>query len=287
MSDGAPELSVLTPSYGYGRFIEDALVSTQRQENLRIEHVVQDGGSRDETIQILDKFPGVIWSSEPDRGQAEALNRAYEHSSSDWIGWLNADEFYLPVGLEEALALARETGADVVFADCAFVDEGGHFIRLLPQHRFSGFLLRWYGPFIASCSTIFRRAALGNHPFDESIHRVLDWDLYLRLWHQGARFAYLPQPLGAFRVHPDRITAQPSRDFAESHLRLRLRHALPWNPLARRLGRGVHGFKKLVAGSYLRQAKAARFRGMDFRWFTSNEAAQAVRQFLSHVYRIG
>src|SRR6266542_3259162 len=93
------DVSVLTPALDYGRFIEDGIMSVDGQEELSIEHIVQDGGSGDETIEVLRRHTELQWESEPDRGQSDALNRALRRSTGRWIGWLNADEFYLPGGL--------------------------------------------------------------------------------------------------------------------------------------------------------------------------------------------
>ncbi len=91
------EVSVLTPSLNYGRFVEDALLSVLNQRDISVDHIVQDGGSSDETLEVLSRFDRTIdWSSEPDGGQSQALNHALRRASGRWITWLNADEFYLP-----------------------------------------------------------------------------------------------------------------------------------------------------------------------------------------------
>src|SRR5437868_5073964 len=93
--------SVLTPSFNYGRYIDDALLSVERQEDVAgVEHIVQDGASTDDTVQHLQaRGESLRWVSEQDAGQSDALNRAMRVSRGDVIGWLNADEFYLPGAL--------------------------------------------------------------------------------------------------------------------------------------------------------------------------------------------
>jgi hypothetical protein len=133
---GESMLSVLTPSFQYGRFLGDALASVLEQNGLEVEDIVQDGGSTDGTVELLRAAPpGVRWVSEPDGGQSDALNRAFARARGEWVAWLNADEFYLPGGLARLLDAAKETGADVVYGDCVFVDEQGRVLRLVPQHR--------------------------------------------------------------------------------------------------------------------------------------------------------
>ena len=141
------DVTVLTPSYNYGRFIEDALLSVRCQRGPSVEHVIQDGGSTDNTPQILADDSGHIdWTSEPDRGQSDALNRALSRATGRWIAWLNADEFYLPGSLACLVEQGERSGADVVYGECVIVDEAGSVVRLLPQYRFSSRVLRSYGP---------------------------------------------------------------------------------------------------------------------------------------------
>src|SRR5919106_662562 len=97
---GMNSISVLTPSRGYGRFIADAIESAKQQVGVTVQHVVQDAGSDDGTLDILWSYGDAVdWTSEPDSGQSDALNRALGRATGDWIAWLNADEFYLPDGL--------------------------------------------------------------------------------------------------------------------------------------------------------------------------------------------
>ena len=170
-----PDVSVLTPSYAYGRFIKDALESVARQEGVAAEHIVQDAGSQDGTIDTLRAYGDrVRWRSEPDRGQSDALNRAFRSARGRWIAWLNADEFYFPGGLRALIDAGEKVGADVVFGDTVFIDAEGKFLRLVPQHRYSALLLRHYGVYIGSCATVFRRSILGSDRWDEEIRRVMD-----------------------------------------------------------------------------------------------------------------
>ncbi len=278
-----PDVSVLTPSFGYGRFIRDALNSVARQEGLTVEHVVQDAGSSDETVEVLRDFSDrVRWRSEPDRGQSDALNKAYAVSTGEWLGWLNADEFYLPRGLATLLAAAERTRADVVYGDVVWVDEHGGLLRLFPQHGFTAYLLKNYGIFIPSCGTIFRRSALGGEPWDASVARIMDWDLYLRLDAQGAKFHHVRYPIAAYRIHTGQITAQPLDRFAEDHAKVRARYGVP----ERLRGHAslLHAAYKLASGAYVRQIQASRMRGADLRWFRDEVGPAPVATLIRRCY---
>jgi glycosyltransferase involved in cell wall biosynthesis len=264
-SESEPDVSVLTPSYGYGRFIRDALESVANQEGVSAEHIVQDGGSQDDTVEILRAFGDRLrWRSEPDRGQSDALNRAFRSAQGRWIAWLNADEFYFPGALRTLIDAGEAADADVVFGDVVFIDAAGKLLRLVPQHRYSSLVLRHYGPYIGSCAAAFRRSILGSHPWDEEIRRVQDWDLYLRLDAQGARFFHVPFPVAAYRIHDAQITAQPAKHFATDLQMVTARYGISgrlWQP-----ARVLHASYKLVSAAYRKQRIARRWRGTDLRW---------------------
>jgi glycosyltransferase involved in cell wall biosynthesis len=282
------DISVLTPSYGYGRFIRDAILSSLRQADVRVEHIVQDACSSDGTVEILEEFDGLIrWRSEPDLGQSDALNRALADATAPWIGWLNADEFYVPNALAVLKDIGERRAADVVYGDAVFVDVEGRLLRLLPQHGPHHTTLRWYGPYISSCAAIFRRSCLGDRPWDISLKRTMDWELYLRLSSQGARFVYVPYPVGVFRVHPDRVTARKIITH-ESKLPS-LQSQRVGSPQLRhfalaRAGRILHRAQKLMAGSYWRQVRAHALGGYDVRWFQSEMGVESCNALLARCY---
>ena len=282
------DISVLTPSYGYGRFIRDTILSSLRQVDVRVEHIVQDACSSDGTVEILEEFDALIrWRSEPDLGQSDALNRALADATAPWIGWLNADEFYLPNALAVLRDIGERRGADVVYGDSVFVDVEGRLLRLVPQHGPRHTTLRWYGPYIHSCAVIFRKSCLGERPWDTSLNRTMDWELYLRLSSQGARFVYVPYPAGVFRVHPDRVTAQ--RIITPESLMPSLQRQRVGSPQLRhfalaRAGRILHGVQKLMAGSYWRQVRAHALVGDDFRWFQSEMGVESCNALLARCY---
>src|SRR3712207_5225363 len=102
MNSSLPSAAVLTPSFNYGRFIGDAVESVRRQDRVNIFHVIQDAKSSDDTAERLRSYPDVDFVSQQDEGQSHALNLALQRANSDVVGWLNADEFYMPDALEVA-----------------------------------------------------------------------------------------------------------------------------------------------------------------------------------------
>src|ERR1700728_2373776 len=103
-----PTLSVVTPSLNSEAFIEDAILSVARQQRVAVEHIVIDGASTDATAAIVKRHTDVQWNSEPDRGQSDAINKGFLRAKGDLVGWLNADDYYLPGGLEAIARAAQE-----------------------------------------------------------------------------------------------------------------------------------------------------------------------------------
>jgi glycosyltransferase involved in cell wall biosynthesis len=282
------DVSVLTPSFGYGRFIADAIESVLSQEGVSVEHIVQDGLSQDETVDVLRRFEGrIVWASEPDRGQSDALNKALSKATGSWIGWLNADEFYLPGSLAMLVEHGERMAADIVYGDCVFVDADGNVQRLLPQHRFNARILREYGCFVPSNAVLIRRSVLGEAPWDPTLRMIMDWDLFMNLTARGARFVHLFYPAGAFRAHADRVTAKPASDY--EHNEVASRYGLPRDVHERRWasrrGRWFHAVYKVIDGAYTRQLRARSLRGRNIRWFASAAARETWVSLVRNCYR--
>jgi glycosyltransferase involved in cell wall biosynthesis len=133
------DVSVLTPSYEYGRFIADGIESVIQQRGLRLQCIIQDAGSGDETLEVLQSLGHrVERASETDLGKSDGLNRALAKATGDWIAWLNADEYYLPDGLRVLVEEGDTSGADVVYGDCVTVDREGRVIKAVRTRRWLG-----------------------------------------------------------------------------------------------------------------------------------------------------
>lgn len=262
-AEAVPRLSVLTPSFNYARFLGTAIKSVELNRSA-IEHVVVDGGSADGTLEVLRAHPNVRWVSEPDRGQSDALNKALDLSRGEYVAWLNADDFYLPGALDDALAfMDANPGADVMHGDVAFVDGQGRLERLLAGYEFPLNVLRWRGCVIPTTATVFRRSILGDAPFDVDLRMVMDWDLYLRLKGAGARFAYRRGVMAAFRRHEEQVTFEDDDRFSPEQLRVRERWgaAPKSSQLFVHLGDWYHRYMKLRTGAWFRERAAKAWLG--------------------------
>lgn len=206
-----PQISVVTPSLNCGDFIEDAILSVaQQQGGVLTEHIVQDSLSEDNTRQILRRYPNVRWQWESDQGQSDAINRGFLRARGDLVGWLNADDYYLPGGLRAIVeAAAEHPEADVFHGDCVFVNGKGSITRSKVEHEFDRDILFYFGCYIPSTATFFRRRVIERGYLLDCDFRVcMDFEYFVRLATAGFRFHYVPQFIAAFRWHESNISLQ-------------------------------------------------------------------------------
>lgn len=275
----APRVSIVTPSFMQRDYLRDALDSVRCQSGaLSVEHIVCDGGSDDGTAELL-ATSGARWVSEPDSGQSEALNKGFAMAEGSILGWLNADDYYL----RDALSLVCDyfdahPDTDVLYADCLFVDARGALLRAKAEHPFSIQLLRHYGCFIPSTAAFFSRRLLdsGQLHVDETLHFVMDYELFMRLAHSGVRFRYLPRYIAGFRMHELNKSHDDVRRLAERRVVQRAfgMHAPDRSgySVTDRLWRGAHAAFKAATGGLLRQASMASAVGDDTRWWSADDA---------------
>jgi len=205
-----PKISIITPSYNQGQFIETTINSVLDQGYHNLEYIVIDGLSTDNTVSILKKYGDRLkWYSEEDNGQADAINKGINRASGDILGIINSDDYYLP----GSLLLVANTFLNR--PDCMWVT-GGYRIVDQGNRPIQSFIVK-YKKFLSRFSSIstFKIANYVNQPstfwrrsvhaqvglFDSSLNYVFDYDFLMRLILRYSP-CYLDQPLSAFRIHP-------------------------------------------------------------------------------------
>jgi glycosyltransferase involved in cell wall biosynthesis len=198
-----PLVSVLTPSLNQGRFLGDAIQSVQSQDYPRIEHVVVDGGSTDETLDVLRAHPQVDWISEPDDGQSDALNKALARSRGSIVGWLNADDRYLPGAVRSAVAaLHRHPECGMVYSNYLDVDQDGAVLNRNRVPEFSLERLVNDGNLVPQPTAFVRREVLDRVGFvDVDLHYAMDYDLWIRIGREYP-VLHVDEYWAEFRLHP-------------------------------------------------------------------------------------
>jgi glycosyltransferase involved in cell wall biosynthesis len=209
-----PLVSVVTPALNCSRFIEQTILSVSAQDYPRIEHIVVDGGSTDGTLEILARYPGLRWISEPDRGQSNAINKGVGMAQGEIIAWLNADDLYLNGAITAAVAqLTADERLGMVCADHVEVDEVGRELRTVRSPNVDLDVLRNRGNIISQPTVFMRRAAFESvGRVNEQYRYAMDYELWLRLV-SAFPAKHVTACWAAFRRHDDQLTIRRGRAF--------------------------------------------------------------------------
>lgn len=210
----APLITIVVPNLNQGLYLETALDSIFSQD-IPVEAFVMDGGSSDQSQDVIHRWKSRLagWRSGPDAGQSAAINYGIQLGKAPFVAWLNADDFYLPGGLQTLLSgLAKHPESPAAYGRCWTTNSSGRCVFPYLTAPFSERFLANYC-FIAQPGTLIRRAAWEQAGgLRESLHMCMDYDLWWRLYKQSGRPAYVRAFVAAARVHRDTKTATRRRD---------------------------------------------------------------------------
>lgn len=237
-----PLVSIITPSFNQGRFLEATIRSTLAQDYAPVEYMIFDGGSNDGSVEIIQRYANRLayWESQPDRGQAHAINKGLQRATGEILGWLNSDDILLPGAVQLAVDTFRQRPEiDVVYGRLERIDEAGRVLPTptLPKDRAT------FGPghVIGECivnqpGSLWRRRAMEKFGLlDESLHYSMDYEYWIRLAVGGARFERRPETVAQFRLSAGSKTVGQTAAQAEEQLGT-LASVLARPDLAQRLG---------------------------------------------------
>jgi glycosyltransferase involved in cell wall biosynthesis len=243
-----PLVSIVTPSYNKGTFIEETILSVKKQTYPNIEHIVVDGGSTDGTLDILRKYSdSLIWISEPDKGQSDAINKGWKMAKGEILAYLNADDTYRPWAVEVAVTyLLEHPDAGMVYGNCDLIDEHSNITGpyLQPRYDFVELLCGWC--MIAQPTAFLRRQVIDEVGYlDTALHMAMDYDLWIKV---GFKFeiTHIPKVLANFRMCPGTKSVDSGHAFVDDHLAILNKvfsdPELPrkWRRLERRAYSGAH-----------------------------------------------
>jgi len=197
------DFTIITPNLNYGRFLRECVLSVTAQEGVTLEHRVIDGGSTDDSAEVVAGFAHVVWTQEPDKGMSDAINQGFGLAQGDWVMWLNADDRLKPGALTALLPLLEKSRADVVYGDWDFVNEAGDFQRRVVAPKWSLFVHVHHHCYVGSTAAFYRRSSVigDGHRLREDFRYVMDGEFYARLDAAGKRFEHVPVNVADFRLH--------------------------------------------------------------------------------------
>ncbi len=250
-----PLVSIVTPSYNQGYFLEETILSVLSQDYPNLEYLIVDGGSTDDSAEVIQRYSNRLawWVSEPDQGQTDAINKGFAHAQGEIFAWLNSDDTYLPGAISRAVNfLQANQHVAMVYADANLVDDHGAPIGRFPARQTDLNKLLRGSVHIPQQTTFFwSRYWKQVGPLDPTFQFAMDYDLWVRLA-KLAPLAYTPQLWANFRLHgggksvamddrcyPEMLRVyQRERDNALSWLKLRWyarRLLYAWLPLRLRV----------------------------------------------------
>lgn len=197
-----PKISIITPSYNQGKFLEETILSVLDQDYPNIEYIVIDGGSNDESVDVIRKYESRIhhWVSEKDRGQSHAVNKGMEHVTGEIIGWINSDDVYLPGAFRKvARAFSKNRDAILVHGDRILIDEFSGVSGWVHNPPFEPMKT---GFNVCSETAFWRAEPTRGERIKEELRFAMDLEFFSRLYQKGP-FVKLDEFIGCFRCYPD------------------------------------------------------------------------------------
>lgn len=207
-------VSVITPSYNQGEFIEDTILSVKNQDYRNIEHIIVDGGSTDNTLDIIKKHEGTYnmrWISEQDEGQADAINKGFKMAKGAVLAWLNSDDYYLhdQVISRVAYYLGLYKNIHVVTGNGYRVDEKGKFLTPINvKADLINLKYMRYADFMLQPSTFLKKDVLEKVSVDKQYTYVFDWLFFLSIFEEGFNVLTVDDFLSAYRRHSKHKTGE-------------------------------------------------------------------------------
>jgi len=222
-----PRVSIVTPSYNQARFIEETLRSVLLQGYPDLEYIIIDGGSTDGSVEVIRRYEKwlTFWVSEPDRGQAHAINKGFSRATGEIVAWINSDDFYCREALHRASQfLMKNSEVGMVYGRGYYVNEYGKIWRLAATGPFDLSKVLCRDHEIVQPTAFMRRAAVQKAGMmDETLHYAIDDDLWIKI---GAayRVGFIPAGLACAREHSNAKTVAQAPEHMEEERLIRERY---------------------------------------------------------------
>jgi glycosyltransferase involved in cell wall biosynthesis len=199
-----PKISVITPSFNQGQFIEETIQSVLMQGYPNLEYLIMDGGSTDNTVEIIKKYTQHItfWQSTPDKGQADAINQGFSKATGDILCWLNSDDFFLPGTLLYVAQQLNINETTIIAGNCFHFKEnsslayGSDVLKANDLYQITD-----YDFYIQPSSFWTKKAWEKVGALNLNMHYCFDWEWFIRAHEKGVTSIFTNKYLSAYRIH--------------------------------------------------------------------------------------
>lgn len=201
-----PKISIVTPSYNQGQFLEETILSVLNQDYPNLEYIIIDGGSTDNSVDIIKKYEDRLayWVSEPDKGMTDALNKGFRRATGEIFNWINSDDYFLP-GAFHAVVDAFSSGngqLGFVYGDCRHIRADGTILEDRKMNDFDAGILRYGRNLFAQPASFFHRRVIDEIDLlNEALPYAMDYEFWIRAYEAGFTFKKIDECLAAFRFH--------------------------------------------------------------------------------------
>ena len=205
-----PKITVITPSFNQGMFLEETIKSVLDQNYPNLEYLVYDGGSADKSVDIIKKYEDKIdfWVSQKDKGQSDAINKGFQRATGDIITWLNSDDVFIPNVLNEITDyFLQHPWQGAVSGDIININSNSEelFVKKLIDLHYIEMIFSSVS--VPQPATFFRKSALDQVGLlDLNLKYNMDLDFFIRMKKAGVKFGRINKPLTKFRLHSESKT---------------------------------------------------------------------------------
>lgn len=206
-----PKISIVTPSYNQGQFLEETILSVLNQDYPNVEYIIIDGGSTDNSVDIIKKYEDRLayWVSERDNGMTDALNKGFRKASGEILNWINSDDYFLPGAFSAAAKAFNEGDSKLgfIYGSCRNILSDGTVFDIRKPLNFDAGILRYGRNLFAQPASFFHRRVVEKIGLlNEKLPYAMDYEFWVRAYDAGFKFKNTAVPLAAFRFHGESKT---------------------------------------------------------------------------------